>query len=260
MTALNENVLAYVLGMFLSLDAYRDADAARFTTAVVPRMEAGQLRAAQLTDAYMARSAAGLLGGSIVRGLIVDVSFMALRHVAGELVMRRPFTAMYTELANGGTMTDAVEAAKHRLTSIVYTNQQLAKTHSATNALERSGVPGFERFLTGRENCSLCVVASTQRYHSGQLLPIHPGCDCGVRPILSLKDEQVIHPDRLAAIHAAVDDHTGVSDPGAREIDRLNPRSDYLDLIATRTHGEIGPVLTWRDQHFTSLSQIQDTP
>jgi hypothetical protein len=80
-------------------------------------------------------------------------------------------------------------------------------------------------------------------------MPIHPGCDCGEMPIYGNQDPgQVIDDIRLNATHEAVAARFGVSDRSAREIDYRS--------IAIREHGELGPLLTVADQHFTGPGSI----
>ena len=82
------------------------------------------------------------------------------------------------------------------------------------------GIRAYRRVLTGRENCALCLVASTQRYWVEDLLPIHPGCDCNVQPLPpGMEDSQVIDQDLLERAHAAVEDRYGSYAPDARGID-----------------------------------------
>jgi len=236
--------------------SYRDADADRIIALLVPRVEAGQARIAQLTDAYIARVVASELGGGIVRGTVADVSTEALRGVPADEVYRRPFVTAYTELSQGSTLTAAVSAGGARLASIVDTGMQLARTHSARQAGERTGVELWRRELTGRENCGLCTIASTQRYHRGDLMPIHGNCDCIPKPFFGNASTQVIEPKLLEQMHAAVEAEFGTTDRGARFIDGKGSYNDFMDLIVTNAHGEVGPTLGWRWQHFTSKSDL----
>lgn len=255
--AVRTRVLAFTARSWDGLTAYRDADAERLIAKLVPRIEAGQKRVAELTDAYLTRVARLELGIASSQGAVASVTTEALRGVPADEVYRRPFVTAYTALADGNAFNAAVASGAARLQDIVSTGLQLAKTHSAQAQIERSqGVGGFRRVLTGRENCSLCVIASTQRYHRGDLMPIHPGCDCGVKSFKGDPNVQVIEPDLLESVHTAVENEFGGSDRGARYLDGRNDRSDFLDLIVTRDHGEIGPVLTWREQHFAGPGDI----
>lgn len=118
---------------------------------------------------------------------------------------------------------------------------QLAKVHASRQSMRGYPEEGqfYRRVLTGRENCALCVVASTQRYYRGDLLPIHPGCDCDVQPLPpGLAVNQVIDEDLLEQVHQITADRLGVSDRGGRT-------PDYRKLLTVSEHGEYGPTLSW---------------
>lgn len=175
----------------------------------------------------------------------------ALRNGADfETVYQRPFVDLYTALSNGKTMTEAIDAGAFRARSLATTEIQLARRDAGLRARGANDrIVGYIRTLTGRENCALCYVASTQRYRKGDLMPIHPGCDCGEQPIYGTQDPgQVIDEQLLEAVHEAVEDRFGFSDRGARAID--------YRMIEVRDHGELGPVLTVRGQHFDGPSSI----
>ncbi len=169
---------------------------------------------------------------------------------------QRPFVEMRTKLSEGSTVSTAVAAGGARLLDLVSTGMQLAKTHSARAAIDRSGAAGFERVLTA---------AKTARYASllrrsaitAATCSDSPGCDCGVRPINGDPSEQVINPERLEAIHTAIENEFGQTDRAARYIDGANSRGDYTDLLVTYEHGEIGPTLAWRDQKHTGPSALK---
>ena len=240
-----------------SAGSWREADVDRLVAQIVPKVQAGQIRTAQLTAAYLA-SLQTIRSGARVAAVAVDRELVvAARGVAAEDIYRRPAATMYASLSKGASLTTAVGAGLNRLQSLVATDHQLAKTAQARRSLGRGGFQYMRRTLTGRENCALCAIASTQRYRVQDLLPIHPGCDCGIDTVRSNTDPgQVLDPAALELIHSAVEGEFGTSQRAARYIDGRNDRSDYLDLIAVRQHGELGPVLTWRDQHFTSKDDL----
>lgn len=249
-------LLAIVGARWASLGSYRDADIDRLARLVVPLVRAGQVQVANLTAAYFRQ--VGATAG-------VDVSVITGgRGVPAAEVYRRPAVTTYTALSEGKSVSAAIALGGERLASLVSTDLQLAKTHQAERSLRSSGVTAYRRVLTGRENCALCVIASTQRYWVGDLMPIHPGCDCGVDTIPRGwgPDRQVIDQDLLDLTHDAIAARLGSSEFGARDLglDKTassgRPISDYTDLIITREHGEYGPTLAWRDHHFTSESQI----
>ena len=155
-----------------------------------------------------------------------------------------------------------MKAGQERLDSLAATDLQLAKTHTAQQALSRDArVVGYRRVLEGTYSCGLCIVASTQRYRKAELMPVHPGCDCDVVPIYGDRDPgRLINAGALADVHAAVKDRFGVDSEAARAIPRIyDGKGDptlYRDVIVTHNHGEIGPVLGVRGQDFTGPADL----
>lgn len=169
------------------MGSWRDADFERMQRDLVPRIEAAQQQVANLTDSYIRKQALADFGKAR-DGAVLTASTRALRGVASSVVYHRPFASVYAALSEGKPMAAALSAGRHRLKDIVGTGMQLSKTHSARAALGKAGYTKFMRTLTGRENCALCVIASTQRYHHGDLMPIHPGCvpgDSVISPVSS---------------------------------------------------------------------------
>lgn len=238
---------ANLANAFRNLGSWRDSDYREFLKLIDGSLSGAKLQAARLQVAFY-RQMAELAGEKFTAPAIraADLTVERLRNGAeAAVVYRRPFVDVYTALAQGKDVTQAIEAGAIRLSSLVSTDMQLSRRNAGLAARSRNDrIVGFARTLTGAENCALCYVASTQRYHKGDLLPIHPGCDCGEMPIYGNQDPgQVIDELRLNATHQAVEERFGFSDPGARAI-------DYRD-IAIREHGELGPMLTVADQNFT---------
>ena len=243
--AIRLRVETYARNLWGSLGSWRDADIARMVAQIVPVVGGAQMQMVALTDAYLNAVA-------ISAGLPMPTAATAAHAVTGAAtrgvdpreVYRRPGVTVWTALSEGKPLGDAVDAGLARLLNLAGTDLQLAKTRTSLHRLRGDrATAGYRRVLTGNENCGMCVLASTQRYHREDLMPIHPGCDCDVAPIRGNVDPgQVIDPDRLEALHQSVADQFGTSDRGGREID--------YRLIEVREHGELGPVLTWRGQHF----------
>jgi hypothetical protein len=244
----------FITRTWRGLGNYRDAQIDAYVARVLPVVLGAQRQVASLTDAYLAQVSAMTLGGSAAPlGIRPDeVTGKALRGVDPEETYRRPAVELYTSLSKGNTFDQAVKDGLRRAVSIAMTDLQLAKTHTARKVFENDDrVVGHRRTLTGSENCAICRVAATQRYHREDLQPIHPGCDCGVAPIYGASDPgQVIDRQGLEDVHDAVAERFGESAADAREI-------DYRKLILVEHHGEIGPVLTIKGQHFDGPSDIR---
>lgn len=232
---------------FESLGSWRDDDYLRFVRQITPILSGAKMQAAQASVAFY-KSMANLDDQDWQQPTIsaADLTTQALRNgVTTDQVYRRPFVDVYTALSKGKQMTEAIEAGANRVESLASTEIQLARRNvglKARNANDR--IVGYIRTLTGAENCALCYVASTQRYTRGELMPIHPGCDCGEMPLYGTQDPgQVIDEARLEATHDSIAERFGVSARDARSVDYSN--------IKIEQNGELGPVLTVRGQQFT---------
>ncbi|AQW55287.1 hypothetical protein ACIQPP_05560 [Streptomyces violaceusniger] len=247
-TSLRNRVISFVLDAFDSLGSYRDAEAAAFIEQVLPTVLAAQQTMGQITDAYLSAMIADMLGSAAApTGVALDE---ALRGVDPAEVYTRPFVTTWTALARGKGYAQAVAEGRTRLLSITETDLQLARTHAAQQCMQRSGAKFFRRRLTGSANCALCTIAATQRYRVERLMPIHPGCDCKVEPLVGNKDPgQIIDERLLREAHDAVAKGVGASDAGGRA-------PDYRQVIITREHGEYGPLLAVRRHEFTGPDDI----
>jgi hypothetical protein len=246
------DLLTALLTLFRGLGSWRDGDQPGFLRAAVPQAIGAQRTMSTLTGAYLAALLGDMLGQPPRPRPVPARTGAQLRGVDPDEVYARPFRTMYASLGDGKPFEQAMKDAARRLTHIAATDLQLAKTHTARDVLdEQPQVQGYQRVLTGSRSCGLCVVASTQRYRKAELLPIHPGCDCTVAPIVGGQDPgQVINADRLEDVHDAIEQTFGVSDRGGR-----NP-IDYRDVLVTHEHGEIGPVLARRGDHFTGPGDL----
>lgn len=242
------SVLHAVAAAWEQTPELRDADVGRLVERLAPQVIAGQLQLANLTSAFLAQQAA------LLRGIPVKPARVDRKEILGvragipiEELLHRPAVTVYTELAVGATYENARKAGFHRLISIAGTQLQLAKTHQARKALETSGATYFRRVLSGSENCKICVLAATQRYRTGRLADIHPGCDCGVEELpRGETPERIIDPQLLKAVNSLTDE----------DGKPLGTR----DLITVHEHGELGPVLTWKKHDFATITDIKEQP
>ena len=240
--AIRQRLVRFGLAYWGAMPDYRDTAVEAMIAAIVPRVIAGQLRTAELTRAYLARCADELGWEAALPPVDADEATGA-RGVPPEVVYRRPAVDVYTALKNGKPLDQAVSEGATRLEQLIGGDMQLAKTRQARASMGAYPAQGsyYRRVLTGRESCGLCVIASTQRYHKADLLPIHPGCDCNVQPLpAALADSQVIDPERLEQVHAIAEERLGASDRGGRD-------PDYMRLLRVEHHGEYGPTLTWAE-------------
>lgn len=229
--------------------AIGDNGLAAFLAEILPVVLAGRRQVAALTDAYLAQRLGVSLARSVAPQGVIDTD--ALRGVDPAEEYTRPTVMARTALARGGTVEAAVKAGVERVTDLVATDLQLAKTHQAQEVLSSTrGVVGYRRTLTGGENCAMCMIASTHRYSRGDLMPIHPGCDCGVKEIVGEDLDRDADDALLESVHKAIKSQLGDTSRDARSA------ADYRKLLVVNEHGEIGPILSLKRQNFTGPTDL----
>jgi hypothetical protein len=219
---LRKAVAQRVEALWRGLPGYDDADAEVFRKEAAAIVKAGQRSSISTVDAYLARymkrAALGLDADQIIGNLRGGVP--------GEDVYRRPFVTAWTALKDGAQWADAVEAGlSHALASVEGDIQMAARQAASDVGQADERIHGYAR-VTGGGACELCVIASTQRYHVEDLMPIHNRCGCTVEPI---------------------------TEPTGRVIERRT-RIETDDLtVEIRDHDELGPTLTNADHDFTEM-------
>lgn len=252
------------LDMWTGLPDYRDTSIDQLARRASSLVSAAQQEIGTLTDVYLSEYQAIATGRPVVPAGVPPqlLDDLALRGVPALDVYLRTGPTVWTALSKGTPLTDAVALGQRRLTSMLQIDLQLAKTHASRHSGQRRGVKYFRRELEGSKSCGLCIVASTQRYTVGDLMPIHGNCDCSVAEIYADVDPgQILEPERLDRVHEAINAEFGGIDGGARVIpgNRNVTRNDiakYSDVLVTNTHGEIGPVLGVKGHEFIGPSDF----
>lgn len=244
---LRASLLQQLFAIWFSQSDYRKAD--DWLHVSLPLINSAEETVSLMTATYMQLQLESL--GSSDNTDLPDPSVIVgtpLRGVDPSIVYTRPFKEVWESLGRGSSFEEAVSNGANRLRQLVETDMQLSHTHTSRSILKnRNDVVGFKRIPTGTYTCALCLVASTQRYHKLNLLPIHPGCDCRVAPIIDSNDTgQIIDKEFLEEIHKAVEKQFGFSARDARKI-------DYRKIMTTYNHGEYGPTLAVLGQHHTIL-------
>lgn len=236
--AVRARVLAYIRASWNTLDAWREPDIERFVARIVPVVTGGQVQIASLTDGYLAAMASAVLGIpsrpiGIPAKLVTD---LAMRGVATSDVYRRMGPTVWTALSRGYDLRAAAGQGLTRALITAGTDLQLAKTHSVRYSASRNdNIVGYSRVPDGAA-CELCLLASTQRYHNEDLMPIHDRCGCDVEPLFGEHDPgQVIDQELL---------------------DRINAAQQSDVAVAVHEHGELGPVLAVAGQNFDGPNDI----
>lgn len=183
---------------FAGLD---DVAAAQFEAAAGVVIETAKAQTSTLAVAYM--NANDRLGGFPASGLVPVVPEIR-NGVPVTEVYHRSIVEARARVANGATFDEAMASGRARAVSTARTDVSLAnKGEMARGGQLRPWVVGYRRVLTGR-SCAFCATASTQRYKSADLLPLHPSCDCDVAEIFGTEDPgRVINGDLLDELKKA---------------------------------------------------------
>lgn len=213
----------------------------RFSTSAAGTVRAAQVTAAGLSVAYI-RNYVTLAGADPLDLDGLDLDELAATARAGvdpTAVYARPVITARAGIASGATFAAASATARARATSTAQTDVALAARRGTFDAMGRARdrVVGYRR--VPRSNaCTFCKVASTQRYHVRDLMPLHSHCHCAVAPIVGERDPGRVIDQRLRnELRLAADREDYWNDPKA--------------AIAVERHGELGPVLVHAGDHFT---------
>lgn len=175
-----------------------DVSMQRFVARAVPTIAGAETTQARLTIGYLTELRRQTLGSApTVTFDVRDLIGANLRGVDPTEVFARPTVTARTAISQGKDFLEAVGLARQRATELAETNVMLTQraTTAAMGATDKR-VVGYRRVLTG-DSCVLCATASTQRYHRGQLHPIHSHCDCGVAEIYGHADPGQVINSRL---------------------------------------------------------------
>jgi hypothetical protein len=231
------------------LPGFDDAALAQWLGVILPTVQGAEIQAATTMTAYLALVVADLTGQSprfdgVDPGLVTGARVR--RGTPPNEVYARPIITARALAARGLPYAEAMAQGQNRATILAATDVQSARLYAAQATLATEPrVVGYRRALSGTHSCGLCVVASTRRYHKAELSPRHPGCDCGVVPIVGSKDPgEVLNRPLLDQMHATIAERFG---PDAAT---LSADSDaYKALVTVYDHGEYGPTLAVAGEH-----------
>lgn len=189
---------------------FTDEALERFVRRVTPLALGAQSVAGATTDAFLALLLTEMSGGSVRPvGLNRDVyTDSALRDIPTSEVYRRPILQTRYRISRGFSPEDARLSGLERARALIETDIRLAQRKVSSEVFRRTeGITGYRRTLTNA-SCPRCRVASEKVYRTGDLMPIHSKCDCGVVPILGTNDPGREHnstiaiPDERAPVEA----------------------------------------------------------
>lgn len=265
-TQITAQMVALLRTAWLAQKSTRTAtDRSAFQRQAESIIRAAQHTVVALQGAYLSRSAE--LAGQTWRAATVAPSFFDTLRTGVDFSTEyeRPFNQLYSALAAGANYSQAVQAGLTRLETLAKTDLQLASSRAGQSMVadqpgaspdetDELHIVGYERVTTSGHPCALCLIASTQRYHIENLMPIHPGCQCIVEAIWGMGfTPRVINPALLKQVHQAIKDEFGTKNPGATNVPGQD--FDYKDVLIVQHNGELGPVLAVRGQNWMTKAQ-----
>lgn len=227
LSRIQEEVKNYVVQKWRDLPAHRSADMNFFIDDILPLVKAGQEHAIALTDAYMSH----IMGGSPI-GLDSNAIISHIR--PGTLppeVIGRSFETVWSAIESIG-YDNALAKGEARLASTVTMDIAMSAREAAkAYGLSSDRVAGFLRRLYPG-CCSFCVDIDGAYVRSDDASPLHNNCRCTLVPV-----------------------EVG-SEESKREFTDLSPGS-IIGNTEIQEHGELGPMITNKRDHFTGPNAIQ---
>lgn len=238
--------------LWSGVDAVDDTTATRWVDRIAPIAEASQtqslLLASSTLQSYIDRASGDT---TVLREPNVAELLAQVRNgVSIAEVYMRPVITARRYISEGFSLNEALRQGRIRALNTIDTDVMLAARVGAHDTMRRDKrVVGYRR-VPGGSACKFCVLASTQRYHREQLMPLHPHCHCTVAPIVGTAD-----PGQV--LNRGLVDQLMTEDPalGKRGAARDAARA-YHDEVVVHDHGELGPLLAQRGQHFTGPGVI----
>jgi hypothetical protein len=234
---LRESAVQALTRIWQGLPGHDRVNLDQWLSEALPVVEVAQRQSVALTNAYLARALERQPVGLDVTGLIGAAS---RNGTPPETVYERPFITLWSELKEGKPWVDAAKAGLAQATGSAATDVQLAMrdTLGAVQQVD-SGIYGYERVTDGAA-CTFCQEVNGAYIFSGEPMPLHSGCGCGV---------EVLEAPHRGAV--SLPDGTQIRD---FQYGPLNPQPPP-EGVAVKTHGELGPVLVDPNQHFMDQAE-----
>lgn len=215
---LRESVRQEITRIWNGLPGHDRVNLDQWLSEVVPMVEAAQRSSVNLTQAYLARSRETQ---PVALDPLLLVGAAARNGTKPEEVYTRPFVTLWSELKEGKLWNEAAAMGLDRATSSAATDVQLSMRETLTRVGEvESRIVGYER-VADSGACAFCQEVDGAFLLSGEPMPLHSGCGCGVEAI-----------------------------EGERRVPSPLP-----DGVAIVQHGELGPVLVSPSDHFMNEAE-----
>jgi hypothetical protein len=147
--------------------------------------------AAQVTQTRLLVSMSSYIVGSRVATPPLDtVTGDAVR--GGSIVnsWRIPFYSLWQGFTAGLSQAALVQQGRDDVVTQAVTDLSLSQ-RSAMSAIgqQRDDIIGYWRVPSPGSACEFCTEIADQLYHTEDLMPVHPGCECTVEPAIGTPAE-----------------------------------------------------------------------
>lgn len=221
-----QSLVNRIVALWRGLGSWDRTDIDRFAPPAARLVRAGQLQEARLTLGYLDRVSRLRTGRPSPTVPIERIPGRQNRKPLQD-VYTRPFVWTWTEMVEDDELdqAEAADRVVQRIERSVETDLQLVSRNTADAVIRADErIIGYRRVLSEKPNhCDLCIIASTNTYRRGDLLPIHPACSCTVEPIYGARRD----------IEAEID----------RKLDEAYARAAERTTAVVLDHGEYGPYL-----------------
>lgn len=228
---LRASVVQQVTRIWNGLPGHDQVNVDQWLAETVPLVEAAQRSSVSLTQAYLSRAIERPVTGVTPDELI---GAAARNGTPPDQVYTRPFVTLWSELGEGIPWADAAKSALDRATGMAATDVQLSMRDTLKAVGEAESFYGYQR-VADAGACNFCQEVDGAYLTSGEAMPLHSGCGCGVEPLEEVHRGAVKLPDGTV-----VRDY---------QYGPLKPFS-LPEGVAIAQHGELGPVLVDPSQHF----------
>lgn len=222
---------------------YSDRLVSELAAQVAAKVLTGQTGIGNLTDAYLSRVTTLVAERTISpAGASPDLgrSLRLGQADLGEVYVRLGADFRWRR-SQGVDEAAARSATTTRATVMADTDMGLAFRRQVVDFNQRRGVLRFRRVIRSEGPCGLCLAASDRLYSRGDLMPIHGRCRCGVMPVTMASDPgSTLTNDDLPALYEAAGGTSG----------------EKLKQVRVVQHGELGPVLVARGEHFRGPLEV----
>lgn len=226
-----------------------DSAMRQFTAAAGSLADDAQATTARATVAYLDALERIVTGRRAGTFNLAGADTKALRDVDTDTLWARPVVRVWRALSDGHPPPRAIGIGRARAVELLDTGLQLAHTRTAWAWMRTAPVESYRSSLNGP--CGLCVLAATVTLGPDDPMPMHPHCGCVAWPRFEgLPAMRPAGEPTKAAARAAVLDLTGRSEVTTAAFNRY---------VAVVDHGEMGPMLRRRDDHFTGPSEIPNS-